>query len=266
MVKGFPSCTFFLASTFCVGRLAQPTSKLLGKSFGKSAKREVSSESFATQRFREAKPREWTFPRFATSVHETVVQHVKFEKNSVVIVDPTKDDLVASVQVACRVDARHLVYLALDANMTKERCTELGLDEIKDLRCAKNKLLVVVDDVDAEKYYEHVDALVGITKKLDHIRLVILTSDPHVAKVCKKQNSKILYDQHNQMLSKAYVESKLGCNDPCESINLVMQSNSPSFVEYVSAHPCGSDERKEVIEIGSANLRMMYENMRKALA
>jgi hypothetical protein len=267
MLTGFQSRKG-LASTWVGKPFGEPLGKwqkLWQTLLGKTCKRKLSSESCATRCYREAKPREWTFPGFASSMHERVVRHVKSEKNSLVIVDPTSDDLVASVHVAARGDARRVVYLAPEVNTTNELCTELSLGEINDLKYIRNKLLVVVDDVDADKYYKHVDALVGIAKTLETIRLVILTCDPHVAKVCQKQHSKILYDQHNQMLSRAYAESKLGCNE-VDALDLVMQSNSPSFVEYVSTHPHGSDKRTEVIEIGSANLRMMYDNMRKALA
>lgn len=193
--------------------------------------------------------------------------YTECEKGSVVIIDHTGEDLSASVRLACQRDPRRLVHIASEDNITRDVCLELHVDDVNDLKKFNDKLLIVVEDVNTSKnYYKHVEDLIDMANHLHNVRLVILTCNPRVAKLCQTRGSKLLYDPSHQTLSETYVDFKIGGSDP-ELKDLFMRSNSPSFVEYVSrTYPTPSAQDREAIKIGATSMQVTYESMRKALA
>ena len=202
----------------------------------KSLRCKVTSQSDATKAYREAPPKDWAFYRFSTKVHVDVIENVLVKSNGVVIVDPTGEDLSAIVQFVCTDDARRLVYLERNADIKQRVSSELWIDELEDLQYFKGELLIVVNDVFMynKMDVQSVQELTKITTKLPNIRVVILTRDPIVAKNCRNDNVVILYDTSNKTLSEAYVDYKIGGTKEPELKKVLMRSNSPSLVDFVS--------------------------------
>lgn len=225
-----------------------------------------SSESFAARTYRKSEPKEWTSTAYVGMPHMEVMKSMRCESKSVVVLDPTGEDLVASVQVACAHDARRLVYLGLGVDVTKKLCSELCIEDIKDLKHLDGKLLIVVETDTIKNYYKHVHDLIDATKRMD-VLVVILTRDPLVAKLCQKNGSLLVYDKSNEMLSQTYAEHKLRGVDDHELKNLVMACNSPSFAEYVGrTYLHTTTTQREVMKLGARSMTTMYANMHEALA
>jgi hypothetical protein len=235
-----------------------------------SDKRKFPSESNAARTYRNLEQKDWTFYKFSTMPHLEAMEYTRYEKGSVVIIDHTGEDLSASVQVACKYDPRRLVHIiASEDNITRVVCLELHLKDINDLKKFKDKLLIVVEDVNTSKnYYKHVEALIDIASQLDNLRLVILTCNPQVAKLCQTRGSKLMYDWSHKTLSETYADSKIGgCPDLKDLKDVLMRSNSPSFVEYIAkTYPTPSTQDRETIKVGATSMHETYENMQKALA
>lgn len=162
------------------------------------------------------------------------------------------------------------MYLERNADTKQRVCSELWIDELSDLQYFNDGLLIVVDDVflHTTKDVQGVLELTKIATKMPNIRGVILTRDPMVAKHCRNNNVASLYDTSNSTLSEAYVDYKIDSTKEPELKKVLMRSNSPSLVDFVSSNYYNkiSDKQLEAIEFQATYRADMHETMRRALA
>ena len=248
-----------VVATTCTGLLAWPSIKVMRCS--------MSTESARTRAFRNKPLKEWT--SYPTEFCQSIASSIKSKTHAVVVVDPTGEDLIEYVRKACSNDERRLVYVEESSDISKAVCSELSIFSTNDLHCFKEALLIVLENVDTKQYYKHVEALVDNVQGLSNIRVVVLTRDPHVAKLMAGRfSSKVLYDQSGSgTLCPDYIKYKLGANHEAQPNleGIMLQSNSPGFVDYV-CKTSTSATMQGTIQMGAESYATMYSNMRRSLA